>query len=198
VETHYDGDLRYVRWRLRGDGWLRLEYAYHFPGHGQHAYLGVTFDHPEKTVRALRWLGHGPYRVWKNRLKGAELDVWRKAYNRTATGASWDYPELKGFHANVHWATLETSTLPMTMVFATDDIFLRVLTPDEAEDPRTTHVDFPPGDLSFLHGIAPIGTKFHPASAHGPQGASNMVPRLGRTYEATVLFRLGTDQDGHR
>lgn len=160
-------------------------------------YLGVTFDYPEDKVTGQRWLGKGPYRVWKNRLKGVEFDVWYKNYNDAITGHRWQYPEFKGFHDNVYWATLETKEAPITMVIASDDLFLRVFTPKEPEgdffDPRTTHVDFPAGDLSFLHGIAPIGTKFHRAQEHGPAGQPNLMPRHGRTYEGTVFFYFGSD-----
>ena len=80
-----------------------------------------------------------------------------------------------------------------TLVFDRPDTFLRVLTPrqEEEEDARTTHVDFPPGDLSFLQGIAPIGTKFHDAADHGVQGGRNRVGRQGLMYEGSVWFFAG-------
>lgn len=59
----------------------------------------------------------------------------------------------------------------------------------------TTKVQFPPGDISLLQGIAPIGSKFHPAAAHGPNSAMNSVPRLGRWYETRVYFYFGDLQD---
>lgn len=184
-----------MSWRLTPTGWLRLDYAYRVPSHAARDYLGVTFDYPEADVTGLRWLGRGPYRVWKNRRRGAAFDVWQKAYNNTQTGLQWEYPEFKGFHANVYWATLETRDAPLTMVVASPDVFLRVLTPTEPTgsdtDPKTTHVTFPPGDLSFLHGIAPIGTKFHTAPEHGPEGEPNLVRRHGQTYAATVWLVVG-------
>ncbi len=97
----------------------------------------------------------------------------------------------------MYWAVLESESTPVTMVFAGDGLFLRLFTPKEPEgaffSPQTAHVDFPPGDLSFLHGIAPIGTKFHAARDHGPQGQPNMVPRLGKLYEGTVYFYFGDE-----
>jgi hypothetical protein len=95
----------------------------------------------------------------------------------------------------MYWATLQTKEAPVTMVFASPDMFLRLFTPKEAEgasfDPKLTHVDFPAGDISFLQGIAPIGTKFHTAAEHGPAGQRNLVPRLGKWYETTVYFYFG-------
>ncbi|SDM17928.1 Beta-galactosidase/beta-glucuronidase [Catalinimonas alkaloidigena] len=195
VEAQYDqeSNLRYLVWRLLPSGWLRLDYTYHYRGGETHPYLGVSFHYPEDQVTGVRWLGRGPYRVWKNRMKGVAFGTWQKAYNDAVTGNVWDYPEFKGFHADLYWATLDTRQAPITMVTTTDDLFLRLFTPTEAEDPRTTHVDFPTGDISFLHGIAPIGTKFHPASDHGPQGQPNGVDRLGRDYHGTVYFYFGED-----
>jgi hypothetical protein len=198
VEAEYEGNMRTIRWSLSPGGWLRLDYAYHMPGQGTYEYLGVTFDCSEKGVTGLRWLGRGPYRVWKNRMKGPDFDVWHKKYNDAITGLRREYPEFKGFHAGLYWAVLETKNAPITMVFANNDLFLRVFTPSEPEgaffSPQTARVDFPAGDLSFLHGIAPIGTKFHQAKEHGPAGQPNMVPRLGRMYEGTVYFYFGNDE----
>jgi hypothetical protein len=195
VEALFDGNMRKIEWRLLPSGWLRLDYAYHFDRGTSLDYLGVSFDYPEHKVTGLRWLGKGPYRVWKNRLKGVEFNVWKKAYNDVITGLVWDYPEFKGFHYGIYWATLETSEVPITVVVASDDLFLRLFTPSEPEgaafDPRTTQVDFPDGEISLLHGISPIGSKFHPASDHGPAGQPNTVPRLGQLYEATVYFYFG-------
>jgi hypothetical protein len=195
VTATLEGNLRQIVWRLRPTGWLQLDYSYHFGAHAEEQYLGVTFDYPEDQARGLRWLGQGPYRVWKNRRKGVGFGVWEKAYNDTMTGLSWEYPEFKGFHANSYWARLATTEGPITMVFDSDDLFLRVFTPSHPEgagmEPHYTRVEFPSGDLSFLHGIAAIGTKFHPPAAHGPAGNLNLVPRHGRTYSATIYFRFG-------
>jgi hypothetical protein len=85
VETEYSGVLRHVRWRLHPSGWLQLDYRYHLTG--EHDLFGVGFDHPESQVTGVTWLGHGPHRVWKNRLRGVATDVWTKQYDDTATGA---------------------------------------------------------------------------------------------------------------
>jgi hypothetical protein len=195
VTVTFDGNLRHVAWRMQANGWLRLDYRYHLPPGPDQQAMGVSFGYPEKNVKSMRWLGQGPHRVWKNRLKGVEFDVWEKAYNDTMTGLSWDYPEFKGFHANVQWAQLATTEGPITMVLDAEDVYLRVFTPSTPEgpglNPGHAQVKFPAGDLSFLHGIAGIGTKFHPPEAHGPAGMANMVPRHGRTYEATAFFRFG-------
>lgn len=194
VEAAYEGNLKQVRWRMNGSGWLELSYRYVNPG--RHAHLGVTFDYPESQVTGMRWLGRGPYRVWKNRIPGAAFDVWQKAYNDTRTGADWDYPEFKGHHADLYWAVLQTRELPITVVSDTEDLFLRVFTPRNGVDAQFTAVAFPEGDLSFLHGIAPIGTKFAKAEAHGPESQLNEAAgdnptQLMGGYTATLFFSFG-------
>ena len=194
VEATYEGNLKQVRWRLDGSGWLELSYRYENPG--RHAHLGVTFDYPEAQVTGLKWLGRGPYRVWKNRMQGNAFDVWQKAYNDTRTGADWTYPEFKGHHADLYWAVLQTKELPITVVTDTEDLFLRVLTPRYGVNPTFTAVKFPEGDLSFLHAIAPIGTKFAGPETMGPEGQPNEsvgdhpLQNMG-AYTARLFFRFG-------
>ncbi len=191
VRAEYEGNLRHVEWRLHSSGWLQMNYAYQFPGMHRENYLGVTFDYPEEEVLGMHWLGRGPYRVWKNRLKGVTFDVWHNDYNDTVTGQSWDYPEFKGFYRNVNWAVLETRELPITMVTSSENTYFRIFTPREAAAPMASHVEFPAGDISFLQGIAPMGTKFYPAAEHGPQGGPNRVARLGRWVQDEMYFYFG-------
>lgn len=198
VSADYEGDLRKVEWRLQTNGWLKLSYAYQLKGGTKADYIGVTFDYPEAQVKSMRWLGKGPYRVWKNRTKGVEYGVWQKDYNDTVTGLSWNYPEFKGFHDHVYWAEINTGELPLTVLINEPNITLRMLTPKQAsgdlENPMTTKVEFPAGDISFLHGFTPIGTKFDLAISHGPEGEPNSVPRLGQWYHTEVYFYVGDSQ----
>ncbi|MDT0344450.1 glycoside hydrolase family 2 TIM barrel-domain containing protein [Streptomyces litchfieldiae] len=184
VEAEYSGVLRHVRWCLTPSGWLRLDYRYHLTG--EHDFFGVGFDHPESEVSGVTWLGRGPYRVWKNRLRGVTPDVWTKTYNDTATGADgWEYPEFKGYHADVRWASLHTAAGRITMVSENENLFLRLFTPRFGPDPRYTAPPFPTGDLSFLDAIPAIGTKFDPPAALGPSGGPNTA---AGDYSRTLFF----------
>jgi hypothetical protein len=192
VEASYSGNLRSVRWRMYGSGWLRLDYSYRLPdrdGHADHDFAGITFTYPEDRVVGMRWLGRGPYRVWKNRLRGPTYGVWEKAYNDTETGVTWDYPEFKGYHADFRWAVLETTEGRLTFVTDTEGLFLRVLTP-RFTDAGSAKASFPPGDISFLHAIAPIGNKFQAASQLGPQSQKNL---LHGDFSGTIYLYLGGD-----
>lgn len=193
LEVNYTGDDQYhVTWTMMGNGWLKLQYGY--INKGTFDYLGVTFDFPEDQVEGMQWLGKGPYRVWKNRMKGTEFNVWQKGYNNTITGETWEYPEFKGYHANLYWARIATEKAPFSVVAATHDLFLHMLTPTP---PRGAYNDntappFPDGNLSFLHGISAMGTKFKKPEELGPSGQKNIhEPRDETgTLRGTLYFRF--------
>jgi hypothetical protein len=187
VTATYSGDLRSVRWRLDSNGWLRLDYSYNLTGNRD--FVGVNFDYPESRVTGVTWLGRGPYRVWKNRMRGPTTDVWKKNYNDTATGSSrFEYPEFKGYHAKLYWASLLTTEGTITVVSAQEDVFLRLFTPKVGPDPVNATTPFPGGGLSFLDGIPAIGNKFHAASACGPESQQYVAKG---DYARTLYFRFG-------
>jgi hypothetical protein len=187
-------------WRVRTNGWVNLRYRYTLTGTQQ--WFGVTFDYPETNVTAMRWLGQGPFRVWKNRLAGQEVAVHYKTANNTDTGKQWGYPEFPGYHGRLHWAQLETTQQPIMLVTATPNLFLRVLTPPlaSASRPGVSPV-FPPGNLSLLHAINSIGHKFALPDAlmTGPQSAAALATGL-YTGEVDLFFgdllATGMDRTG--
>ena len=189
VTERFSGNLESVIWRLRGNGWLQCAYTYDATG-PQDSY-GVVFDYPEPLVKKKKWLGDGPYRVWKNRRRGVTLNVWENDYNNTITGwKDWVYPEFKGCFGNVHWLQLETSEGPITAVPERADGFVQVLTPEfpPAELVAKTLVTLPRAGLAFLQAIPPVGSKFHPASESGPQSQPNLA--TGQ-YSGSVDFFFG-------
>ena len=189
VELLYNGSCE-AKWTLLPDGWLRLDYAYQ-PS-GQLDYAGITFSYPESKVKGAMLLANGPYRVWKNRLKGPQFGLYTKQYNNTVTGQSWDYPEFKGYYANFYAVKIETAELPITLVSSTDSLFLHLFTPQKPiHAAGGVHPPFPSGSLSVLHGISPIGTKFSQAAEEGPQGSKNDYGSGGQRLEATLYFGFG-------
>ncbi len=172
IEVTYENE-DHLKWTIYGNGLFDLEVAYEPSGRSQFA--GITFDFPEENVAGMTWLGNGPYRVYKNRMKGVNFGLWEKGYNNTITGESgFIYPEFKGYHSEVYWAEIEGKTNPGFKVHVhSNDIFVRVLTPDEPEAPARTQLEYPSGDISFLHGINAIGTKFIEANRLGPQSTTN-------------------------
>lgn len=136
--------------------------------------FGFTFSYPEEKVKNMEWFGRGPYRVWKNRIRGANYGIWNKDYNNTITGADFEnmiYPEFKGYHGNMYWSTLKTTESPFTVYSASDGVFMRVFTPAEPTDNKTdwsAHPEFPEGDISFLYEIPAIRC-FKPIFQQGPR-----------------------------
>ena len=189
--ARYRGAADSIVWRLTPDGLLSMDAVLLNRASGGGGFddaftdtevlnLGLTFSYPESECSGMRWMGRGPYRVWKNRIPGANYGVWQKDYNNTITGESTErlvYPEFKGYHANLYWATLQSSTAPFTVYAASDGIFLRVFTPEEPrgrQDGLNTMPDFPAGDVSFLLDIPAIRC-FKPISQHGPQSQPGII-----------------------
>jgi hypothetical protein len=63
------------KWSIYPSGWVKLDVKY-WPIGEEGNLLGVSFSYPEKDVKGVQYMGSGPYRVWKNRLKGTSLGVW--------------------------------------------------------------------------------------------------------------------------
>ena len=58
--------------------------------------LGLTFSYPEQNCSGMKWMGRGPYRVWKNRIAGTNYGIWHKDYNNTITGESFEESDISG------------------------------------------------------------------------------------------------------
>lgn len=180
--ARYKGGADSIVWRLTSQGLLYMDAVLLNRASGGGGFddafmdtevynLGLTFSYPERICKGMKWLGRGPYRVWKNRIPGTNYGIWHKDYNNTVTGESYDnlvYPEFKGYHANMYWATFESDTAPFTIYSRTDGIFYRVFTPEEPKgSAKRTMPEFPEGDISFLLDIPAI-CSFKPIEQQGP------------------------------
>ncbi|HEU6447983.1 MAG TPA: glycoside hydrolase family 2 TIM barrel-domain containing protein [Verrucomicrobiae bacterium] len=180
--------LKHVSWKLRDDGWLQCDYTY--SAEGTNDFFGVVFDYPENLVKSKRWLGDGPYRVWKNRREGVELSVWQNDYNNTITGwRDWIYPEFKGCFANVRWLQLQTAEGEITVV-PKNIPFVQVLTPEfpPAKLGGNTTPSLPDCGLGFLNAIPPVGSKFQRAEVVSPSGERAAAHG---DYHGAVSFYFG-------
>ncbi|MFZ0283496.1 MAG: glycoside hydrolase family 2 TIM barrel-domain containing protein [Bacteroidales bacterium] len=192
IELLYNNDCHAV-WTMLPGGWLRLDYDYR--PDGLLDYAGITFSYPEDLVTGAKLLANGPFHVWKNRLKGTQFGLFNKPYNNTITGQTWDYPEFKGYYSNFYAVEVQTRELPITVVTATDGLFLHLFTPEPAVYSKgvrgTVNPPFPSGNISFLHGISAIGTKFSTAEDEGPQGMKNIYDADNDPLKGTLYFRFG-------
>ncbi|WP_276168421.1 glycoside hydrolase family 2 TIM barrel-domain containing protein [Zobellia alginiliquefaciens] len=167
----YASDI--IKWTVHANGLLDLKVK--FKGYRNvKGFKGITFSFPEEEVAGMKWLGDGPYRVWRNRMKGTKFQVWENDYNNTITGESgFVYPEFKGFFSGLYWSKLKgKNNNGFTVYCKTPHTYLRMLTPDAPADNKRDKVipEFPAGDISFVMNIPAIGTKFQYAESTGPHG----------------------------
>jgi hypothetical protein len=187
IEPVYKGDSRYmVKWIFKSGELPRLDYAYTMKG--EKDFMGITFNYPEEKITGMKWLGQGPYRVWKNRLKGQMLGVWQKAYNNTVTGESWLYPEFSGWHANLYWVKVQNKENDFTIYTNQRNMFLQMGRPVKPKAAYNDYINppFPAATLGMMHGISAIGTKFHAAGEYGPQSRKNV--QLNAPFTGSLWF----------
>ncbi|WP_131018894.1 glycoside hydrolase family 2 TIM barrel-domain containing protein [Paenibacillus thalictri] len=186
VLINYTGDMKFAKWTLHPSGWVDLEYKYNL--NGDYDYMGVNFSYPKDKVTGVKWLGKGPYRVYKNRMRGPVFNVWEKALSESTN--RWDYPEFAGFYRDTYWAVLKTTQGDITMSSKDENLFLRLYNIDFSYDnasPGKAYTPLPSGDISFLDGIPAIGDKFDMADAKGPEGQKN---KASGDYARTISFKF--------
>ena len=186
VQPIYTGDSLEVKWIFSEGRLPKLEYSYRTKDTAD--FMGITFNYPEDKISGMKWMGRGPYHVWKNRLKGPQFGVWEKAYNNTITGENWKYPEFKGWHSEMYWVKLQNKESDFTVYTEQQDIYLQMLQPEKAKasSNNNTNPAFPGATIGFMHAISAIGTKFQRAEVMGPQSQKNVrqgsVPLTGVLY----------------
>jgi hypothetical protein len=187
----YSGDLKYARWKICDDGWVELSYEYSLSG--EYNFTGISFDFPEDHVMSAKWLGYGPYRVWKNRMQGGTINVWENTYNTTQTGYfPWIYPEFKGYFSDISWMELNTVEGKFLIATDTDNLFIRLF--DFYSLPGISpHPELPVGDISFLDHIPPTGTKMSTRINSLPKslGPESEINKVDGAYNRTIYFYFG-------
>jgi len=175
VEANYKGKDAWlnVYWTFEPGKPARIDYAY--SRGGTFDLIGLTFSYPEEKIKSMTWIGEGPYRVWKNRIKGNTLGLWEKEANNSVTGEIWQYPEFRGYHANLYWANLITDEGVFSIYSSSENDFLLLLKPQKPlhAGNENNSPPFPDGDIGLMKAIPPIGTKFKQASQLGPQSQTN-------------------------
>jgi hypothetical protein len=166
-----------VNWTFAPGLPVKMEYSYS-QRESEVDYAGITFDYPEDKITGIKYIGRGPYHVWKNRMKGQRFDFWNKTYNNTITGERYDgYPEFKGNHAQVYWVQVENKDFPFKIYMEDENVFLQML---KTENPKgannsNTSINYPKGNIGFMDYIQAIGTKFKKPEDMGPQSQKNIA-----------------------
>ncbi|WP_316829895.1 glycoside hydrolase family 2 protein [Pedobacter aquatilis] len=165
-----------LQWTVYPSGWLKMEVKY-FPSAYFTTFVGLNFSYPESEMKSVNYKGNGPYRVWKNRMKGTQFGIWNKDYNDSATGEpGWQYPEFKGYYSNIYWTEFIGKQQSFKVVTDREDVFLRLFTPKKSKDTEYDNLSptFPNGDISFMNGISAIGTKTQKPETTGPMGMKHV------------------------
>ncbi len=102
----YKGAADSIVWRMAPDGLLGMD-ALVLNYRAKNKFDGVYFDRPvlnfgfsfsfpEKNISGMRWLGKGPYRVWKNRIEGTNYGIWQKGLQQYGDGRILSSAYLSG------------------------------------------------------------------------------------------------------
>ena len=205
--SYRHGSLTRVVWCFNDDGTVGLTTYADF--NGVVDLLGICFDYPEDKVKSKHWVGRGPYRVWQNRIEGPQLGYWQTQYNDPIPGESWQYPEFKGYFADVSWMQIETTEGKIGIIQKVASplkdslegrngqkasptggsldkaFYVGVFTPRDGRD----HLlyDLPSTGLSLLEYIPAIRNKVNTTDLNGPSAQPHFVSGT-TTISATLSF----------
>jgi hypothetical protein len=174
VEVTYKGENSLtVKWTFHTGELPKMDYQYAMKTPNE--YAGITFKYPEDKITGMKWMGRGPFQVWKNRLKGQQLGVWERS--NKANNA-----EFKGWHADVYWVQFQTNMGNFTFYTEQQNVFLQMFSPLK---PGALLNEFstPPfpdnGNIGFMHKISGLGTK--PADNVAVKSLKSANEQLGGT-----------------
>lgn len=179
LTVHYrHGSLQTVEWRFFDDGSVLLSANAMF--NGVVDMMGICFDYPEELVKSKRWVGRGPYRVWKNRMEGPQYGYWQTDYSDPIPGESWEYPEFKGFFAGVEWMQLQTSegAIGISPSYSLQEpLYVGVFTPRDGRDHLLYNL--PETGISILRVIPAVRNKVNTTDLNGPSARPCWVKGKG-------------------
>ncbi len=171
IEARFEGQLRSVTWTVNTKGELKLDYTYQYDGVVE--LMGIQFDYPEEQMISKKWLGEGPYRVWQNRVRGTEFNIWEQTYNDPIPGETFEYPEFKGFFGNWHWADFSTTEGNIQIATESNENYLGVFTPRDGRDALL--FTFPEMGISVLDVIPALRNKVNTTDLIGPSSKPKYV-----------------------
>ncbi|MCF0192144.1 MAG: hypothetical protein HUK05_07205, partial [Prevotella sp.] len=176
------GAIEQVVWKIAPDGKAQMQFTYLF--NGVVDIMGVKFDMEEGDVLNKKWLGNGPYRVWKNRLHGPQYGIWQNDYNDPVPGETFNYPEFKGYFSDVAWMKLgvrldNKSEGMITMrpncpaMFEAEDLKpANIIGVFQPRDGRDEHLfTLPKTGISMIQVIPAVRNKVNGTDLNGPSAA---------------------------
>jgi hypothetical protein len=184
ITVTYENPRMTLRWSVDVEGMVALHYE--MIAEGELDVLGIRFDLPDNVLKSKRWLGYGPYRVWRNRMEGGQYGVHEVGFNDATPGETYAYPEFKGYFRDWEWITLETDAGRLTVSHENSESspFFGL---GKQRDGVNGLLDLPDVGLSFLEIIPAMRNKFHSTDQLGPQSAT---PVVKDSHSGTVVFRF--------
>ena len=181
VADYQHGSLKKVTWRFLADGGLYMNVEYNF--YGVVDLMGLCFDYPEQLMKSKQWVGKGPYRVWQNRQEGPQYGLWQNDYNDPIPGESFEYPEFKGYFANVAWMKFNTAEGQFGIEQMSGKI--GVYTPRDGRD----HILYtlPETGIALLRVIPAVRNKVNTTDLNGPSAQPYWSKGKGTM---NVIFRF--------
>lgn len=179
------GSLDAVNWRFLQNGGIDVTCDYNFGGVVD--LMCMAFDYPEAKVKSKSWVGNGPYRVWQNREQGPQYGYWHNDYNDPIPGESWDYPEFKGYFANVKWMQIQTGEGNISFSGLTGDEHIGVYTPRDGRDELL--YTLPQTGLAIYKVIPSVRNKVNTTDLNGPSAQPKWLNGKGQ-----VTFTLNIEK----
>lgn len=182
--TYKHGSLDKVTWNFLSDGRVTIVAHYHFGGVVD--LMGIAFDYPETLMKRKCWVGNGPYRVWQNRQQGPQYGYWQNDYNDPIPGESWDYPEFKGYFADVDWMRLETEEGSICLWNGERSNYVGVYQPRDGRD----HIlyELPQTGIAVLKVIPAVRNKVNTTDLNGPSAQPKWMTGKQEAINLTLKF----------
>lgn len=177
------GNLDKAQWTINPSGIVTLDYTYNFSGVVD--LMGICFDYPVEQVISKRWLGAGPYRVWQNRIHGAQYDIWENDYNDPIPGETFTYPEFKGYFGDVSWMNIRTKEGTISLTNETPGTYIGIYQPRDGRD-RLLYT-LPESGISVLNVIPPVRNKVNSTDLCGPSSQPKWV---NGSQTGRIVFRF--------
>ncbi|WP_319501310.1 glycoside hydrolase family 2 TIM barrel-domain containing protein [uncultured Draconibacterium sp.] len=196
IESSNNNGFDWFKWEIHSTGSLKLSYEYTLP-EGKYFYAGVGMEVPEKDVLSKRWLGKGPYRIWKNRTQGGILNVWDITKTKNIPGQVWNLPEFEGCFSPFYWAVFRlTNHQNVALATPGEELVLGVLNPQNGEDPKLATWYYPEKEGIYLFNcISPVGGKWKEAREYGPSSQATEINETCKGSFQVQLFSSLSDSE---
>ncbi len=179
------GTTQQVTWRFENDGSVAVDYSYNFGGLVD--LMGISFDYPEEKVLEKSWVGKGPYRIWKNRMKGPQYGFWHNKYNNPIPGESFEYPEFKGYFGDIDWMELLTKDGTIRIQPLDENKAIGVYHPIDGRDKIL--YEFPETGIAVMTVVPGVRNKVNATDLNGPSAQPVWIEQGLRHVRFALTFK---------